>query len=166
MANTFAPFGLRLVDSEGKDFKGRRYVKKSGTIIYPGDVLKQQATGDVTVAAAGDTPIGVALEYKASTDVSGILVCDDPAAVFEIQADDGVTAADVFQNANITATTGDTGLLRSKQDLDVASFGTGSTKTLKIIGLSSIGENAYGSFARMLVKLNVHTHKSVGTDGI
>ncbi len=166
MANAFAPFGLRLVDSEGKEFKGRRYVKKSGTIIYPGDVVKQQSTGDVTVAAAGDIPIGVALEYKASADVSPILVCDDPQAVFEIQADNLVAAADVFQNADITATTGDTGLLRSKQDLDVASFGTGSTKILKILGLSSIGENAYGSYAKMLVKFNAHTLKSAGTDGV
>lgn len=166
MANTFAPFGLRLVDSEGKEFKGRRYVKVTGSAIYPGDVVKQDSSGGVTVAAAGDTPIGVSLEYKPSANVDPILICDDPNATFEIQADNLVAAADVFQNSEITATTGDTGLLRSKQDLDVASFGTGSTKVLKILGLSSIGENAYGSYARMLVKFNVHTLKSSGMSGV
>lgn len=166
MANTFAPFGLRLVQNEGKEFQGRRYVKKSGNAIYPGDAVKQASTGDVDVAAAGDALLGVALEYKAASSTDSILICDDPAAVFEIQADNLVAAADVFQNSNITATAGDSALLRSKQDLDVASFGTGSTKQLKILGLSAIGENAYGSYARMLVKINVHTLKSAGTDGI
>ena len=166
MANSFAPFGLRLVQSEGKEHRGRRYVKKTGSAIYPGDVVKQAATGDVEVAAAGDTPIGVSLEYKAAASVDPILICDDPEAVFEIQADNLVAAADVFQNADITATAGDSSLLRSKQDLDVATFGTGSTKVLKILGLSSIGENAYGSYARMLVKFNVHTLKASGMSGI
>lgn len=167
MPNVQQPFGLRLIDSEGKQVRIRRYVKKSGNAIYPGDAVVATATGDVDIATAGAALLGVAMEYRAAASTADIAVCDDPEAVFEIQSDSGVAAADVFLNANITATAGDSSLLRSKHDLDVASFATTATLQLKLLGLSQISDNAYGSFARIKVKINNHVLKgATGSAGV
>jgi hypothetical protein len=163
MANVQDPFGLRLLDDEGKQFRARKYVKKSGNAIYPGDLVIPTATGDVDVATAGAIALGVALEYGAATSTDSILVCDDPEATYEIQADNAIVAADVFQNANITATAGNATLRRSKHDLDFASLGTGATLNLKILGLSSISDNAYGSFARVKVKIQNHVFNQMAS---
>jgi hypothetical protein len=166
MANTQDPFGLRVLESEGTQYRVRRYVKKSTNAIYPGDAVIAAATGDIDVATGADGVVllGVALEYGAAGSTAEIGVCDDPNAVFEIQADASIVAADVFQNANITAGAGDAVLRRSGQDLDVASLGVGATKQLKILGLSAISDNAYGAFARVKVKIQNHVfgQKAVG----
>jgi hypothetical protein len=167
MPNVFLPFGLRLIDTEGKQPRVRRYTKKTGNAIYPGDAVVATATGDVDIATAGAALLGVAMEFRAATSTAQIAVCDDPEAVFEIQSDNQILAADVFLNSNITATAGDASLLRSKHDLDVASFATTATLQLKILGLSEIGDNAYGSFARIKVKINNHVLKgATGSAGV
>lgn len=167
MPNVQQPFGLRLIDTDGKQARVRRYVKKSGNAIYPGDAVIATATGDIDVATAGAALLGVAMEYRAAASTADIAVCDDPDAVFEIQSDNAVAAADVFLNSNITATAGDSSLLRSKQDLDVASFATTATLQLKLLGLSQIGDNAYGSYARIKVKINNHILEgSTGSAGV
>jgi hypothetical protein len=160
MANTNAPAGAILLDSEGKAFHGRRFVKKSGNAIYPGDFVIQDATGTVDVAAANGVMLGVALEYAAAASTAEILVCDDPAAVYEIQVDGNVAQTDVFANADIVATTGDTALLRSKHVLQSSSIATTNTLPLKILGLSKVGSNAFGSYAKVKVKINKHAYSS------
>jgi hypothetical protein len=167
MANTNAPFGARLITSEGKEHRVRRYPKKSGNVIAEGDFVINDATGAVEIASAGVALLGVACEYKAATDTSDIAIIDDPEAVFELQANSGVFAADVFQNADIAVASYDSALKRSKHVLDVASMGTTATLQLKILGLSKIDDNAYGSFARVLVKINNHKFKGgTGTVGV
>jgi valyl-tRNA synthetase len=51
MANTNAPFGALLAEDEGKQFRVRRYPKKSGNAIFCGDFVIQDASGTVDVAA-------------------------------------------------------------------------------------------------------------------
>lgn len=165
MANTNAPYGARLIDDEGKQFRVRRYVKKTGSAIYQGDFVIQNSTGDVAVATAGSKLLGVAMEYKAATDVSDIAICDDPEAVWSIQASANLAAADVFQNADFVATTGSTTLFTSKHAVDSAALSSVDTVPLKIIGLDSIASNAYGSYARIKVKINHHVFKN-GTSGV
>lgn len=153
MANVSAPFGFRVVDSEGKEFRVRRYTKKSGNAIFRGDTVIAAATGDVDVAVAGGQILGIAMESLASTSTADIAVCDDPAAVFVVQVSTGAcAAADVFQNANILATAGDTGLSRSLQSLDMSTKGTSAALQWKIIGLEVNSDNAFGSFANVRVK--------------
>lgn len=167
MANVNNPYGMRLIDSEGKEFRVHRYPKVSAGVIADGDPVTVDATGAVALAAAGDALLGVAVEYKASGDVGPIAVCDDPEAVFEIQASANALAADVFANANVVAATYDSLLNRSKFALDSASIGTGATLQLKIMGLSTIDDNAYGSYARLKVKINNHKLKGgTGTSGV
>lgn len=158
MANVNDPFGAVLVKTEGKQSRVSYYTKKTGSAIAPGDFVVADAAGNVAVATAGDgvTLLGVAAEYKAATSTDQIAVYDDPEAVFEIQASADLQAADVFQNANIVATSLDTALLQSKQALDSSSLGTGATKQLKILGLAKSPEAAWGSYAPVRVKINNH----------
>lgn len=165
MANANVPYGAILIDSEGKQFRVRRFVKKTGSAIFPGDFVMQASTGNVEVATAGAKLLGVACEYKAATDITEIAVIDDPEAVFEIQADGDLAAADVFANADIVATAGDTALLHSKHVLQSSSINTTNTLQLKILGLSKVASNAYGSYAKAKVRINQHAYSS-GVVGI
>lgn len=153
MANVSGPFGFRVVDSEGKQFRVRRYTKKTGNAIFRGDTVIAAATGDVDVAVAGGQILGVAMESAISTSTDPIAICDDPEAVFVVQVSTGAcAAADVFQNANILATAGQTALSRSQQSLDMSTKGTSAALQWKIIGLEVVSDNAFGSFADVLVK--------------
>jgi hypothetical protein len=160
MANVNAPFGARLIDSEGKEIRVKRYVKKTGSAIYAGDFVKIASTGDVEVASASGQLLGVALEYKAATSTDSIAVIDDPEAIFEIQASANLVAGDVFANAQIVATTGDTVKLTSKHALDSANIADTATHQLKILGLSAIASNEYGSYAKVKVKINNHAFRA------
>lgn len=162
MANPNAPFGFMVQKTEGKENRVTKYVKATG-IIYPGDVLKLQSTGDVTVAAAGDRMIGVAAEYRASADTE-IAVYDDPDCEFFAQCSADYADADVGQNANIVATTGNTTLKSSKQAV-LSTFATTDTHQFKLLGLLSRGENAVGSYAIVKVRPNSHTFKN-GVTGV
>lgn len=156
MANIDSPYGLRLVSSEGKELRLRKYVKKAGAAIFAGDPVKADATGTVTPASAGGAIVGVAMEYKNSDSTDEILICDDPNAIYEIQASAQFAQADVFSNADLTTGSGNTSLRRSTYKLDSASFATTGTLQLKVLGLSDIGTNAFGSYARALVQINAH----------
>jgi hypothetical protein len=160
MANVNAPYGAILITDAGKQLRVRRFPKKSGNAIYEGDFVIQDATGTVDVAVAGSVILGVAMESKAATNTDDIAICDDPEAVFSIQASANAAATDVFANADVVATAGDTGLSRSKHALDSASINTTNSLQLKIIGLHKIASNAYGSYAQVKVLINKHAYKS------
>jgi len=167
MANTNDAFGAVPVKTEGKQSRVTYYTKKTGAALAPGDFVIADAAGNVTIATGGDgvTLLGVAAEYKASTDVTAIAVYDDPETVFEIQASADLQAADVFQNANVVATALDSTLLQSKQALDSASLGTGITKQLKVLGLSKSPTAEWGSYATARVKINNHALRA-GVAGV
>lgn len=163
MSNPNAPFGFAPLQTEGKEVRARVYAKATG-IIYPGDAVKLQSTGDVAVAAAGDTILGVAAVYETSASTT-VKVYDDPLSEFYVQTSGNFVAADVGQNANIVATTGDTTLKYSKNTLDSASQNTTSTLQFKILGLYSKGVNAVGSYAMVRVMPNNHFFR-VGVTGV
>ncbi len=165
MANPNKPYGLLLLDTEGKEYRVRRY-PKTATALYTGDALMQDATGAVKVATAGAALIGVAAEYQ-SASATSIAVVDDPAAVFSIQASADLAAADIFLNADIVATAADTTLNRSKHALDSASLNTTATLQLKVLGKTTDIDNAYGSYCKTIVMINNHKLKGgTGTLGV
>lgn len=163
MANTQAPFGFQPLLTDGKECRVTVY-GKTAVALFCGDVVKMTSTGQVAVAAAGDVIIGVAAESKAAGDTT-IAVYDDPNSYFEAQADADFQLTDVGQNANITATAGDSTLSRSKHDIDIGSMGTTNTLQFKLLGLVSRGTNAVGSYATVKVKPNSHFFSS-GVTGV
>jgi hypothetical protein len=164
MANPNAPFGFQILKTDGKENRVNVYSKDTGAALYAGDVVKLANDGEVVVAAAGDVILGVAAEYAAAATTE-IAVYDDPSAIFIAQCDGDYQVDDVGQNANITATSADTSLKRSKHDVDFASFGVEAEKQFKVLGLYERGSNAVGSYAIVKVKPNHHFFAS-GVAGI
>jgi hypothetical protein len=86
-----------------------------------------------------------------------------------VQASANLTAANVFENANlVTGSAGGPGSRRSGAALDSSTLASGNaTRQFKVLGLSQIDDNAYGSYARALVKINNHVLKGgTGTVGV
>lgn len=166
MANTNKPYGLRLMKTEGKEFRVRRY-PKTAAAIYEGDAVMQDATGAVKVATAAVALMGVAAEYRAAS-AADIAIIDDPEATFSIQASANLAAADILLNADIVANAADSTLLQSKHALDSESLDTTATLQLKVLGfVQDIENSAAGSYARVEVKINNHIQKGgTGTAGI
>ena len=165
MANPNRPYGFLVADSEGAAFRAKPYKKQSGSAIFMGDVVKRNAAGTVEVATAGDIIVGVAAEYKAATSTDDILVYDDEDCIFECMALGSFAQSDVFLNANIDATTGDTLLLTSRQSLALSTKNTTSSLQFVILGIVTNADNELGSFARIKVKPNSHFLKN-GVTGL
>lgn len=163
MANANKPKGFELAQSEGKEFRTRRYVKKTGDVIAIGDPVAIASTGDIELFDNGDTSglLGISLEYAAGTSVAPILICDDPEAVYEVMVNAEFAAADVFLNADVTAGT----VSNRHSGASISGLATDATLPFKILGLVPREENVVGSFARVYVKPNQHAFKA-GVAGI
>ncbi len=86
-----------------------------------------------------------------------VLVADDPNLLFEIEeggAGAALAAGSVGSNFNLVAGA-NSGYL-SGWKLDNASGATGATLQLKLLGLVQRQNNAYGTYAKWLVKINAH----------
>lgn len=170
MANLDAPLGFRAVENgvAGIVPRLRTYDVAASVAVYEGDLVAVNSTGNViayttTDAAAGDL-IGVAAHpVTASQTDRELAVYDDPAQIFEIQADDNslTVAADyLFEFFKPVATSGNTTTLQSKHELD-ASTGTSVQGTVatniapvQVIGVSkAINNDTAVSFTRYLVKI-------------
>lgn len=165
MANADVPMGLVPYTADGKQYRIRRYPKKSGNAIYKYDAVKADAAGTVDVATNTGALLGVAMEYKAATDTSDIAIMDDPEAVFMIQTAGAIAATGVFQNAKLVATAGDAATGLSAMELDSSDHDTTSTLQLRILGKVPKENNDYGSFVDLLVQINNHQLRA-GTTGV
>jgi hypothetical protein len=163
MANTNKPQGFELSQSEGKEYRTRAYRKATGDVIAIGDPVSIAAGGDVELFDNGDTSglLGVSLEYKAGTDTSDILICDDPEAVYEVMVLGNFALADIFLNADVNAGT----VSNKRSGAALTGLAAGATLPFKIIGLAAREGNEVGSFARVLVKPNQHAFRA-GVAGI
>lgn len=88
-------------------------------------------------------------------------VCDDPNAIYEIQADGAITAAEVGLNAVLIATqAGSTVTGLSGLELDTSSDAPAAdaSNQLTILGFVDRADNEIGAFAKMLVRINQHTN--------
>lgn len=129
---------------------------------------------EVTRATVGDTPgtgsviagvvVGVmpvtgdSLVYRANSTERVLLVCDDPAVIFEIQADGTVTAEMVGLNAVLIEGTGSTVTGRSAVKLDTTSDvpAADASNQLYILGLSKKQGNEIGAYSILDVLINAH----------
>ena len=166
------------------------------TAIYPGDPVISSGTSDTNgvpgiVIYGGTGPIrGVVvgigryeslmanpsnldrIYYPANGDGNTnpwyAMVADDPNIIFEAQdtgASTALAAADIGLNINLKSGTGN-GYI-SGWGIDDASKGGTATYQCKLMGLVRTSDNAFGQYAKFLVKINNHYFGTgTGTAGI
>ena len=161
--------------------------------LFSGDPVVLIGTGRrITIASAGDANLIVGVfagcryvdsngdvqfrpRWPSGTVATGIapgedpeaLVYDDPRQEFVIQvsASAGLVAADVGQMANFVAGAGSAFTGRSAFELDQGTL-SGSSRQLRILGLSRIPENDYGEFAKARVLINTHSYGQLAAGGV
>lgn len=95
-----------------------------------------------------------------------VMVVDDPNVVFEVQeigTGTPLTAAEVGLNSNLVVGTNN-GFV-SGWLLDNATEAGTATLQVKLLGLAQRVDNAFGAYAKWLVKINVH-ELAAGTAGV
>lgn len=162
MANTSRPCGFQ---PHGKLIHVGVY--QAGGTIYPGDLVKFKSDGTVEVAAAADAILGAALIYA----VSGgeILVADDPAQLFEAEADTTEVDAqtDINLNYDFVAASADTTYRLSRHVIDASTQATTATLPLKVLKIVPKADNALGADVKLVCKINNHQLGShTGTAGV
>lgn len=114
-----------------------------------------------------DTPV-----YRPGSVEQYVLVADAPDLIYEVEATAAGSAysfavADVGQNANIFAGSGSTSTGNSAHSLNMSDKGTAATLPFKIVGVSKkIDNEVTGNYTKVLVQINNHQYKSVGTVGV
>lgn len=179
MANVNAPQGLRPVaDASGRPYSAalKRYALLVGETndLYIGDpvivggsadadgvpnIVKATAgaTNKLTGAIVGFEPSAsiVANGYRVGATVAYALVCDDPNALYEIQAST-LALGDLEANSILASGTG-SALTGSGFYMDTATKGASATYQLRIVGISQRPDNALGQYCKALVRINLHT---------
>lgn len=182
MANANRPTGLSPTKSIGNSYQGQMNLYAVAgdyaTKLAVGDPVKTtgSASSDgyamIERAAAGDAlrgvvqGLGVAKGLIANPgdldstvrpaspgEVWYALVVDDPDTIFTIQASTAITAADVGLNADIVVNA-DNGFVSGV--VMAAPTAAGATAQLRILGLVDTPDNAFGQYAKVLVKINEH----------
>ena len=189
MASSATPYGLRPVNMLGGQSMShgiRQYKIASGyaTSIFNGDLVKLVVGGTIEkdTGTTTATPVGVFLgvEYEdtnhgllhkqmwtASTTVktgttAWAYVCDDPDALFEIQADDTLSQNAIGTNAAIVQGSGNTATGKSGVTLDASTIAATATLPLRIVdyvnrpGFSALGD----AKTDMIVRLNTHFNRT------
>lgn len=194
MANVNFVRGFKYIgnlSSAGVNAKPRKYFVPATdeTAIFVGDAVKlggsADASGKVASAAQlaatefacgivvavdpimGKTPgnENLNLRYRLADTAAYIYVIDDSDALFEIQADAALVAADVGLNASIVVAAGNTLSGLSGMMLDVGTIHT-NVLELQILGLTDAIDNELGTYNKAIVRINKHQYNSVGTTGI
>lgn len=180
MANADRPSGMRPVSTlSGGPWQGhvRSYPVDSSnaTAIFRGDPIKLEDDGNVAPATAGDLLLGVCVGVKvdrtvAATEHPGylpastagtVMVCVGPDVIYEIQEDSvggAMVATNVGSNGDIAVTAGSTTTGNSKVELDssdvIAKDASAASAQLLVLGLVDRPDNAIGTEAKWLVRIN------------
>jgi hypothetical protein len=136
-------------------------IHEAGSAIYPGDFVALASDGQIDAATATNDILGLALDY-ASAAGQKVRVSVDPEQLYVGQVDDNGIAAqtDVGQTVEILATAGSSTYKASRMEIDGSE--KGSSKALLIVGLAPDNNNAFGTNARVIVK--IAKHQAYGTD--
>lgn len=176
MSATAAPFGLKPVYHGGGGIvRPTSYAIVSGyatSILAGGPVKIVTASGGINAAAAGDRAIGAfagvrwtdsdgvtrfSNKWTASTTGTDIecWVTEDPNIFYEIQANATLTAADIGNQYDWSAESGNTTVGNSNVSLNVAS--TAANAGLQIVGLRPGPDNAWGdTYPTVIVRISEH----------
>jgi hypothetical protein len=186
MSSTSTPFGLRPVYSPmgiPRPFSGQI---KSGYAanLFQFQPVRQGVSGDsgtvegyIVASAAGEAMIGtfMGVEYVDATGrqrvsnywVSGTTGTNiiayftfDSTIVYEIQGNASLSIANIGNQYNTTAASGNTTTGLCTMQLDVSSGTTNAQ--LRVIGLSSYVDNAWGD-SYTIVQVQIAKHQNVAT---
>jgi len=130
-----------------------------GVAVAPASNSLQGTTLDLT---ARSIPATKAKDYY-------VMVADDPNIIFEIQEGNTVAlaATDIGLNCNFLIAAGSTVTSDSGTTTAVAAPAATATLNLKLLGLAQRQDNAFGQYAKWLVKINNHVYGAgTGTAGI
>lgn len=130
-----------------------------GVVIGAGGIKYGANAGDPTNLNTTVVPATKTKDYY-------ILVVDDPAVLFlvqEIGTGTALAAADVGLNCNLVAGTNN-GFV-SGWLLTNTSEATTSTLDVQLMGLAQLPDNAFGAFAKWLVRMNNHKFNA-GVTGV
>jgi hypothetical protein len=191
MANTNAPFGGRPVGTLlGAPMNGQvntyTALANYATNMFIGDpVVVTGARGSghqvVEVATAGatnqitgfivgfePTPGIVSLGYGAASTLRFPIVCDDPAAIFELQEDAvGGAIANIGQNINLVSGTGSTFTKKSGWMIDSSSIAADATYQMTVRDIvTRIDNEEATAYAKYLCTINIHTRRLGAVAGI
>tara|TARA_R100001377_G_scaffold23797_1_gene12871 strand:- start:1066 stop:1659 length:594 start_codon:yes stop_codon:yes gene_type:complete len=189
MALTSTPYGLRPINAiGGRPFSGstRQLPITSGfnTAITNGDLVAVAANGTivkVTVVGTNANPfptgtVGIFLGCSYTDTVRGFTqnnqwpagqvaadaqayICDDPNALFQIQADAAVAQALMHSNFAVNQTAGDTANGNSRISLDVATAAATATIAFKLVDfVNAPGSTVGDAFTDVIVKFNPSSH--------
>ena len=96
------------------------------------------------------------------------MVADDPNIIFEAQdtgTSTAIAAGDIGNNIDLKTGTGN-GFI-SGWGIDDNTINSGATRQMKLMGLVRTQNNAFGQYAKFLVKINNHVYGSgTGTAGV
>ena len=190
MANVNKPFGLRplgnlsgtgsqkqygyaIADNQaGAIFQGDLVTLKDGYILQFNPAAHTAAVGVFNGCNYIDPTTGKPTwsnYYPGSVNITqGKIIAevlDDPSQMFLIQNDGDSAATDYGLNADIVIGTGSTTTGVSANVLDTSSIATTAALNLKIIGLWDVPNNAVGTNAVVVVKINEHLYGSAGVAG-
>lgn len=191
MANADAARGLRPVAYLGgacyTGGAGRYYVPSSdSTAIYIGGLVKFAGSADADGVpsvtgnvATGDAVVGVVVGvepvtadstiYRVASTARYVTVADDPNLLFEVQEDSGGAALAATAVGNVADLTGftsgstTTGLSSIEIDSSTATASGDGTEDVLIVRLAKRPDNAIGTNADWLVRLNNHAFVDANT---
>lgn len=187
MANADTPFGLRPVRYvSGAPYNGaanKYYIPATDTdsAAYIGSLVKLTGGADangvpvVTANVATSNPVvgvvvGVvpetadSLKYRANSTARYVWVADDPNLLFEVQEDSvggalaATAAGATCQLTGFTSGSTVTGLSAIELDSSNVSETSDTDDDVRIISLVQREDNAVGTNAKWLVRLNVHQY--------
>jgi hypothetical protein len=190
MANVDKAFGLRPIGNLSGTGAQKQYgyeiADNQAGAIYQGDLVTVFDGYIVKFAPATHTAaVGVfngcnytdpttgkptwSNYYPGSVNItSGVIaadVLDDPSQLFMVQASAGMTQANIGKNADVVGTTGSAVNGISAMELDSTTIAKTAALNLKIVGLSASPDNAFGTNAVVVVKINEHMYGSAGVAG-
>jgi hypothetical protein len=152
----------------------RRYAVDSsnGTAIFPGDAIIREADGNVApyTGSGGGNLLGFCVgvdedyddlkrTYLPASTAGNVFVADSPYTVFGIQSDGIITADDAGNNADVTATAGDTATGGSRHEVS-ATTGTATAQLRLLRPINREDNDVTLTNSDWEVLINEHTLKS------
>ena len=166
-------YGYEIADNQaGAIFQGDLVALKDGYILQFNPASHTAAVGVFNGCNYIDPTTGKPTwsnYYPGSVNITqGKIIAevlDDPSQMFLIQNDGDSAATNYGLNADVVVGTGSTTTGVSAMELDTSTIATTAALNVKIIGLWDVPNNAVGTNAVVVVKINEHLYGSAGVAG-